>query len=145
MVRLLEPAGPPLARNGADASAAGGHENGPSDPPRLRPKYTRCAARRPIPVEIGAAAERAARDKTELLTRRKHGPTNGAMAASKATLQGPHGGLDARERARVALQQVQHDHLVPPLLEPHAGDEERLLRAHLPVAAQIAAIDPDVA
>jgi hypothetical protein len=27
------------------------------------------------------AAERAARDKTELLTRRKHGPTNGAMAA----------------------------------------------------------------
>src|ERR1035438_7179257 len=58
MVRLLEPAGPPLAWNGADASAAGGHENGPSDPPRLRPKYTRCAARRPIPVEIGAAAER---------------------------------------------------------------------------------------
>src|ERR1035437_1288012 len=56
MVRLLEPAGPPLARNGADASDAGGHENGPSDPPRLRPKYTRCAARMPIPVEIGAAS-----------------------------------------------------------------------------------------
>src|ERR1035438_2919784 len=53
---LLEPAGPPWARNGVDAWAAGGHENRPSDPPRLRPKYTRCAARRPMQVEIGAAS-----------------------------------------------------------------------------------------